>query len=385
LVCYYRKTRLDFRLCSGTGTEPPACQLTPPQLDFGSVQVGSTRDLTFTIKNTGGGTLTGSVTESCGAYSIQSGDESYSLAANQEMTVTVRFAPTTTGAQTCTVSLGGTACGSVGCSGTGTESPPVCQLTPSELAFGSVQTAQTKDLTFTIKNTGGGTLTGSVTESCNAYSIQSGDGSYSLAANQEKTVTVRFAPTSAGSQVCTVNLGGTACGSVGCSGVGTGIRIESTFEADEGWGWSGSASLVWSSTGGNPGGCLQGTDSGGDSWYFSAPTKFMGDISLASGGTLSFDLKVTAFTPGLDLVGIVLVGNGKTLVYEFPHPSLIWTSYSAPLTANGKWKLDTLSGAEATQDQIDAALTAVSAISILGDYFDGIETTYLDNVVLASP
>jgi formylglycine-generating enzyme required for sulfatase activity len=201
--------------------EPPACELTPLQLAFGSVQVGQTKDLTFTIKNTGGGTLTGDVTASCATYSVQSGGGSYSLAANQEKTVTVRFSPASVGSQSCTVSLGGTACGSMGCSGTGTEQPPACELTPLQLAFGSVQVGQTKDLTFTIKNTGGGTLTGDVTASCAAYSLQSGGGSYSLAANQEKTVTVRFAPTSLGSQTCTVSLGGTACGSMGCSGTGT--------------------------------------------------------------------------------------------------------------------------------------------------------------------
>jgi hypothetical protein len=161
------------------------------------------------------------VTESCDAYSIPSGGGSYSLSANREKTVTVRFAPASAGSQVCTVSLGSTACGSLGCGGTGTE-PPACQVTPPQGDFGSVQVGSTRDRTFTIKNIGGGTLTGSVTESCDAYSIPSGGGSYSLAANQERTVTVRFTPASADPHACTVDLGAAACGSVGCTGTGLG-------------------------------------------------------------------------------------------------------------------------------------------------------------------
>lgn len=111
------------------------------------------------------------------------------------------------------------------CGGDGGTKPadpiPVCRITPSSLVFDTVAVGLTKDLTFTIKNTGTGTLTGSVSESCPAYAIQSGGGSYSLTANQEKIVTVRFAPTSAGLQSCAVSLGATACESIGCSGMGT--------------------------------------------------------------------------------------------------------------------------------------------------------------------
>jgi formylglycine-generating enzyme required for sulfatase activity len=103
----------------------PLCQITPSALDFDTVAVGQTKDLAFTIKNTGTGALTGAVTENCPAYSIHSGDGSYSLTAGQEKMVTVRFGPTSAGVQSCTVSLGATACGAVGCSGTATEQPPV--------------------------------------------------------------------------------------------------------------------------------------------------------------------------------------------------------------------------------------------------------------------
>jgi hypothetical protein len=59
------------------------------------VEVNSTTDLPFTVTNSGGGTLAGSVTTSS-PFSLVSGD-SFSLTAGQSQEVTVRFSPTTTG------------------------------------------------------------------------------------------------------------------------------------------------------------------------------------------------------------------------------------------------------------------------------------------------
>lgn len=199
----------------------PTCRVTPSRLGFGVVQVGGTRDRVFTIKNTGRGILTGGVSEECACYSIQAGGGRYALAAGEERTVTVRFAPTSAGSYSCAVGLGETACGSVECSGEGMENLPACELTPSRLDFGSVQVGQTSLLLFTIRNTGSRTLTGSVTDSCTAFSIQAGGGSYSLEASQEKTVIVRFAPTTAGAQTCRLSLGATPCGLMTCEGIGT--------------------------------------------------------------------------------------------------------------------------------------------------------------------
>ena len=100
---------------------PPACQVSPTSLNFGTVYLGSHRDKTFTITNTGGGTLTGTVSESCSHYSIVSGGGSYSLGAGQSVTVTVRFAPTEEKTYTCTIETGTGICSDVSCTGTGYE------------------------------------------------------------------------------------------------------------------------------------------------------------------------------------------------------------------------------------------------------------------------
>ena len=55
----------------------------------------------------------------------------------------------------------------------------------------------TADRTFTVQNTGGGTLSGNANVSA-PFSVVSG-GSYNLVANQSTIVTVRYSPTAAGS------------------------------------------------------------------------------------------------------------------------------------------------------------------------------------------
>ncbi len=87
----YFNTNTDNR---GTidATIEPIISVTPNSLNFGNVAVGSTSDRTFTVKNIGKGTLSGSASASA-PFSIV-GSSSYSLAANESKTITVRFNPT---------------------------------------------------------------------------------------------------------------------------------------------------------------------------------------------------------------------------------------------------------------------------------------------------
>lgn len=205
---------------SGTGERGPVCAIDPGSLDFGSVDVGATAERSFTIRNSGGGTLTGSISENCDAYSIVSGGGAYSLGENQFRSVTVRFAPTSEGSQSCTIETGSTRCSDVACDGVGT-GVPVCTVDPTSLNYGNVVIGQSRSLNFSIRNTGGGTLTGSVTEACAAYTITAGAGSYSLGPGASRNVTVRFTPGSLGTDNCTVNTGSSCAANVACTGDGT--------------------------------------------------------------------------------------------------------------------------------------------------------------------
>lgn len=95
-----------------------------------------------------------------------------------------------------------------------------CSLTPgTSLDFGTVPLGNFKDLTFTVSNCGTSTLSGTISESCASFSLASGGGSYSLAAGESRTVTVRFQGTTAGVYSCTINTGLSACPSVVATGV----------------------------------------------------------------------------------------------------------------------------------------------------------------------
>jgi hypothetical protein len=97
---------------------------------------------------------------------------------------------------------------------------PTIDVTPSSIDFGGVAVGSSIDKNFTVKNTGGGVLAGTVTTNA-PYSIVSG-GTYNLSGGQSQTVTVRFAPTTFGTFAGNVNFTGGAGSSATVTGAGTG-------------------------------------------------------------------------------------------------------------------------------------------------------------------
>jgi hypothetical protein len=195
----------------------PACGLSATALSFGTVTIGSSADRTFTLTNTGGGTLSGTVTESSAEFAVM-GSAGYSLGAGEAVTFTVRFSPASAGAKTCTLATGSTLCAAVTATGTGAAQPSSCDVSPASLDFGAVPLGQMLDRTFTISNTGSTQLTGTVTSPCADFSIP-GQSSYDVAPGGSATLIVRFRPSTAGSQSCQVSVG-SACGSLTCTGEG---------------------------------------------------------------------------------------------------------------------------------------------------------------------
>ncbi|MBU1698879.1 MAG: choice-of-anchor D domain-containing protein, partial [Candidatus Eisenbacteria bacterium] len=143
----------------------------------------------------------------------------------------VRFAPTAAGPKTGIVFISGTLlCNDVPLTAVGVE-PPECQVTPTSLDFGEVYIGEHSDQNFTITNTGGNTLTGTVSESCDHYSIIAGGGPYSLGADDSVEVTVRYEPTSLGIHNCTIETGA-VCEAVYCAGEG---EYNSSVAIQESW------------------------------------------------------------------------------------------------------------------------------------------------------
>jgi len=84
-------------------TIPP--MVTPASQDFGAVLVGAIAERTFSVQNTGSGTLSGSASVSA-PFSIISGG-TYNLGASASQTVTVRYSPTSSGIHNQTVTFTG--------------------------------------------------------------------------------------------------------------------------------------------------------------------------------------------------------------------------------------------------------------------------------------
>ena len=115
----WQESLQNFSIVNPSGNSSPQLAVSQNNLDFGSVIIGQSRDLSFLVTNNGGGTLTGSVSVPA-SFSIVSGG-TFDLGAGQTLTVTVRFTPSAAGPVTSTVTLasnGGSATVSV--AGTGT-------------------------------------------------------------------------------------------------------------------------------------------------------------------------------------------------------------------------------------------------------------------------
>ncbi|MEN6371319.1 MAG: laminin B domain-containing protein [Armatimonadota bacterium] len=166
-----------------------------------------------------------------------------------------------------------------------------------------------------------------------------------------------------------------------------GVLASSTFDSDrEGWkitgdAQQGSSDPNWAATGGNTGGFVYATDDvQGGVWYWSAPSKFLGNKSAAYGCTLDFDLIQTPIDSQFEADDIVITGSGVTMVFNTSYnPKATWTHYSVNLAQGAGW---TVNGAAATSSNINTVLSSISSIRIRGEYRTGSDTGSLDNVTL---
>ena len=97
-------------LLSGVGVDAPQpdIDVAPPSVDFGDVTPGNFGTETFTIENTGEGTLTlGTLTQrDSGAFSVVSGSiDGYAIPAGQQQTVVLMYAPTTALGDNATITI----------------------------------------------------------------------------------------------------------------------------------------------------------------------------------------------------------------------------------------------------------------------------------------
>jgi phospholipase C len=218
---------------TGTGT---FVKLAPPSLSFGNQAVGTTSAAkTVTVTNVStSSTLTMSGITMTGANPgdyAQTNTCGSSLAAQASCTISVTFDPTATGTRTASVSIndsGGASPQTVPLTGTGTGSGPAVTFSPTSLTFGS-QKVGTSSSPQNVTLTNSGTATLDIT-SITITGADPGDFSQtntcgsSVSVGANCTISVTFAPTTAGTRTASVSVADNATGSpqtVGLTGTAT--------------------------------------------------------------------------------------------------------------------------------------------------------------------
>jgi hypothetical protein len=214
---------------SGTGITQGDLVANPTSLAFGSVQVGNSTNLSETLTNTGGTSLTISAISASGTgFSLSGIAAGLNLAAGQSTSFTVTFDPSASGAASGSVNITSTASDSnltIPLSGTGVAAGTLT-ANPASLAFSSTQLGSSTNLSETLTNTGGSTVTISAANVTGAAFSISGLGGLpiNLTSGQSVTFTATFTPSSAGAVSGSLSIVSNASNSplnIALSGTGT--------------------------------------------------------------------------------------------------------------------------------------------------------------------
>lgn len=146
---------------------------------------------------------------------------------------------------------------------------------------------------------------------------------------------------------------------------------------------------TWSGTGGNPGGHVSfGDPSLPEFVFFASNNSFLIDQSSNLGGTLRFDLlnSIGNQNPA-DLVVLQggPQGSGVILRYLGDQPvTTSYTTFTVPLEATSAWQaFENGANRPATPADFTTVLSELTALLIRGDWDAGLNTSRLDNVILA--
>lgn len=197
---------------SGVATSSPTLGFSPGSINFGNQAYGtSSAAVPITVTNTSGSTVSSlniAVSGTNISYFPESNNCPTSLTAGSNCTIYVSFAPTASGSFGAAVVVTSNASGSpqsIGVSGTGIA--PVI-LSTSSIAFGTVLTGASKTATaIKLTNEMSVALTGiNISISGAAAFTQTNTCGTSLAAGAQCSLSVKFAPTTSGTQTGTVSI-----------------------------------------------------------------------------------------------------------------------------------------------------------------------------------
>ena len=233
----------------GNGSGQSASQLTASStsVSFGSVAIGSPASQTVTLKDMGPGNITISGLAVMGAGFTMANGGPTTLTAGQSVTVSVNFTPKVAGAAQGTLSVLSDAVNStmdIALAGTGVAGlSSQLQASATSLSFGSLAVGNSISQQITLTDVGTANITiTSVAPVGNGFSA-SGGSNVTLVPNQSVTVTIKFAPTLAGSISGSLSISSNASNSVLTVGL-SGNAIAQSVTHHVALNWQPSASSV---------------------------------------------------------------------------------------------------------------------------------------------
>ena len=191
---------------SATAVAPtPQISLSSPSIQFGTVGVGATSNLSLTISNTGTADLTLSVVSVSGAeFGVSGITTPKTITAGQSLLAGLSFHPTTSGAATGTLTITSNdptnptttiTLGGAGSSATFGQ----LQANPASLAFGSVNAGSSVTKQISLSNTGTAAVQISgIAASGAGFSVNGITTPFTLPATATALLNVVFAPTTGG-------------------------------------------------------------------------------------------------------------------------------------------------------------------------------------------
>jgi hypothetical protein len=201
---------------TGTGAQPTAT-LTPSTYNYGTINEGSNKSETFTLKNTSTSSYTLDITSTTitgtnkADFIITANTCSTTLAKGATCTITVEFKPSTAGAESATLSVAdNTAAGSTTAALSGTGN--AVTFTPATHNYGTIKVGTSKAQVYTLANISSPAFTVTITSiavsGTNAadFVITTNTCGSTLAQGASCAVTVTFTPSIVGAESATLTV-----------------------------------------------------------------------------------------------------------------------------------------------------------------------------------